>query len=88
MILFSDIDGTLLDVNRELSPRTISVVRELHQRGIPLILTSSRSPQQMIHLQKQASIEQLPMIAFNGALIVREQNIIFSKEIPDRKSVV
>lgn len=80
-IIFSDIDGTLLNKDRELSSLTKSVFREL-QRKVPVVLISSRMPQAMTHLQHQLEISHQPLICYNGALIIVDDQVIASTEIP------
>lgn len=65
----SDIDGTLLDSRRELSPRTIAAFRSL-DKNIPVILASSRMPGAMRHLQEELGILHHPMICFNGGYVL------------------
>jgi len=65
----TDIDGTLLDSNRELSQRTISAIKNLDE-DIPVILASSRMPSAMFHLQKQLDIVHHPLICFNGGYAI------------------
>lgn len=67
--LCTDIDGTLLDSSRELSPRTIAAFQRLSNE-IPLILASSRMPSAMRHLQQQLGILDHPMICFNGGYVL------------------
>jgi len=78
-LICSDIDGTLLDKNRELSIKTIAEIKKLST--IPFILISSRMPKAMLHLQRQLNITNLPMIAYNGGLIVHHNNVLHSSEI-------
>jgi len=78
-LICSDIDGTLLNINRELSPKTIAVIKELSQ--IPFILISSRMPQAMQHLQGELNINHLPLIAYNGGLIMEGEEVLHSTEI-------
>lgn len=80
-IIFSDIDGTLLNHDRQLSPLTIEVFRQL-QKDVPVVLISSRMPQAMIHLQKELEIQHQPLICYNGGLIIVEGQEVFSEEIP------
>lgn len=80
-IVFSDIDGTLLNADRELSPATIKAVKRLNNK-IPFVLISARMPAAMRHLQKQLEIDHLPIICYNGGLIIAEDEIIQSTEIP------
>ena len=41
-IIFSDIDGTLLDSNQKISFDTKKKIQELAKKGIPFVLASSR----------------------------------------------
>ena len=78
-LICSDIDGTLLNIDRELSPKTITVIKELSR--IPFILISSRMPQAMKHLQGELDISHLPLIAYNGGLILEGEEVLQSTEI-------
>ena len=81
-ILFSDIDGTLLDADRTLSQKTIKVLSELKNR-FPIVLISSRMPVQMYYLQEKAGILGMPLIAYNGALVLdKGGEVLHSIEIP------
>ena len=44
-IVFSDIDGTLLDSQNRVPVKTREAILELEQRGIPFVLISARSPE-------------------------------------------
>jgi Cof subfamily protein (haloacid dehalogenase superfamily) len=65
----TDIDGTLLDKNRQLSTRTIAAIRKL-DKDIPVILASSRMPSAMRHLQRELDILNHPLICFNGGYVL------------------
>lgn len=78
-LICSDIDGTLLNKDRELSKITINQVKRLSH--IPFILISSRMPKAMIHLQKEFGNTHLPLIAYNGGLLIDNGVIIDSTEI-------
>lgn len=80
-IVFSDIDGTLLDQHRELSAMTIEEIKRLRDK-VPFILISARMPAAMRHLQKQLEIEDLPVICYNGGLVLVDNEVISSTEIP------
>ena len=78
-LICTDIDGTLLNKDRELSAKTIQEIGRIKSE-VPVILVSSRMPDAMRHLQKQLGIEQLPMIAYNGGLVLLspgDQPIVF-----------
>ncbi|MEM7085028.1 MAG: Cof-type HAD-IIB family hydrolase [Bacteroidota bacterium] len=79
-LLCTDIDGTLLDKNRQLSALTISEINRIRPK-IPVILVSSRMPKAMRHLQATLGIEDTPLIAYNGGLILHGTQVIETTEI-------
>ncbi len=67
-LYISDLDGTLLNRNGELSNYSYSVIHELLQDGIPFTVASARS----LHTMKRILGDlpfQLPVICMNGAYI-------------------
>lgn len=68
-LLCSDIDGTLLNKDRELSKRTINIIHKI-KNTTPVVLISSRMPKAMRHLQYELEIPKHPLIAYNGGLIL------------------
>lgn len=73
-IVFSDIDGTLLNKERELSPATIAAVKKLENK-VPFILISARMPAAIRHLQQKLGIDNLPMICYNGGLVLVDNEV-------------
>lgn len=80
-IIFSDIDGTLLNKDRKLSELTKKVIRELNSQ-IPVVLISSRMPQAMRHLQDDLHISHQPIICYNGGLILVNDKPVSTTAIP------
>ncbi len=78
-LICSDIDGTLLNKDRELSAKTIAQIKRI--APIPFILISSRMPKAMVHLQKVLNCKHLPIIAYNGGLVLADNKILSSTEI-------
>ena len=78
-LICSDIDGTLLNKDRELSTKTIEVIKDM--APMPFILISSRMPQAMEHLQEELDITHLPLICYNGGLIIEGEEVVHSTEI-------
>ncbi|MBZ9627752.1 Cof-type HAD-IIB family hydrolase [Psychroflexus sp. CAK1W] len=83
-LICSDIDGTLLNAERDLSSKTISVIDKLKNK-VPVVLISARMPSAMRHLQKQLGIQNQPFVAYNGGLIsvnnVTKQSTTISFEL-------
>lgn len=80
-LICSDIDGTLLDKNRELSSKTKAVFSAL-KGNYPCVLISSRMPKSLRQLQAELGIQKDPIIAYNGSLILWEDQTLFSQEMP------
>ena len=80
-LICSDIDGTLLDKNRQLSKKTIAVLTQLG-KNYPLLLISSRMPKSLRLLQNEINIINHPLIAYNGSLILDGDKTLLSQEIP------
>ncbi len=84
-LICSDIDGTLLNKERELSTRTIQVMKKIKD-DIPVVLISSRMPKAMRHLQLEMDMQTHPLIAYNGGLVLSydegEAKTLLSIEIP------
>lgn len=79
-VMFSDIDGTLLNSNHEISARTRLSIRNLASRGVPFILVSARMPQGITPLQNVLGING-PIVCFSGALILDAENEEGTREI-------
>jgi Cof subfamily protein (haloacid dehalogenase superfamily) len=68
----SDIDGTLLNSERDLSPRLKSVIKKLPPE-FPLILASSRMPDAMRHLILDLGKHPQSLIAYNGGYVLSSE---------------
>lgn len=80
-ILFSDIDGTLLNGHHQIGERTKQKLRELDKRGIPLVLVSARMPDSVRLVQRELGCFR-PMICYGGALVLdEEQKGLYSRRI-------
>lgn len=69
-ILFSDIDGTLLDKERSISSATYQAYQRIRHFA-DLVLISSRMPKGMTYFQKALENESMPLVCYNGGLVLR-----------------
>ena len=74
-IVFSDIDGTVLNSKHELLTSTIEAVQKLALKNIPFVLVSARMPKAMKLIFDEMNVK-MPMISYGGALVLDEQNQI------------
>jgi Cof subfamily protein (haloacid dehalogenase superfamily) len=73
--LCSDIDGTLLNSIRDLSPRLKDAVNRF-PANFPVILASSRMPDAMRHLVNDLGKNPQPLIAYNGGFVLSSEGEI------------
>ena len=69
-VLFSDIDGTLLDKNRYISTQTYQAYQRVRHLA-DLVLISSRMPKGMIYFQTALANEHMPLVCYNGGLVLK-----------------
>ncbi|CUH77699.1 Glucosyl-3-phosphoglycerate/mannosyl-3-phosphoglycerate phosphatase [Tritonibacter multivorans] len=75
LIVFSDLDGTLLDHDTyDFSPALPAIAR-LKERGALLVLASSKTAREMSPLYKALDLSPAPMIVENGASFVRAEQV-------------
>jgi Cof subfamily protein (haloacid dehalogenase superfamily) len=77
-LVLSDVDGTLVTTEKQLTQTTILAVRRLADHGIRFTVTSSRPPFGLRMLVERLKL-QLPLGAFNGACLVQPDLSIMSQ---------
>lgn len=79
-IVFSDVDGTLVDNDHHPMPASAALIRHVAQL-MPLCLVSARSPEGLYPIQQQLGFEG-PLACFSGAYVLdHEGNELFSTVI-------
>ena len=85
-ILFTDLDGTLLNDQKQISEGNLAAIHMALEKGHKIVISTGRA---LTSAKKQAQALGLTMpgcyiIAFNGACIydIHEKKIIFSETIP------
>lgn len=74
-LIFSDLDGTLLDHNNYTFDQALPALNWIKKKNIPLILASSKTYEEMLHLQSELMIDH-PFIFENGSGIHFQKKII------------
>jgi mannosyl-3-phosphoglycerate phosphatase len=67
-VVFSDIDGTLIDIFTGQFNTTVKFVNQLREYGIPLVLCSSKTEAEQIELRRMANVSD-PFIVENGGAV-------------------
>jgi len=78
-----DLDGTLLDDRKQISPQTIAALEEVVERGVRVIIASARPPRSVRHIYAALKL-QTWQINYNGALIWDEpgKKTVFHRPLP------
>lgn len=67
ILIFTDLDGTLLNHHNYSWEEATPALEKLHKEGIPLILNSSKTAAEIIQLRKRLD-NRHPFVAENGAI--------------------
>ena len=73
-LLLADVDGTLVDSKKVVTPRALAAIQKLHERGIQFAVTSGRPPRGM-KMITEAIPMTAPVAAFNGGMIVKPNDM-------------
>jgi len=79
-LVISDIDGTLITSNHEVTEATRAAAAKLYDRGIELSLASSRPPRSIVPLADALNLRG-PFAAFNGALAVKRNGEVLARSV-------
>ncbi|MEK6299911.1 MAG: HAD family hydrolase [Acidobacteriota bacterium] len=79
-LVISDIDGTLITSNHEMTEATKTAASELAKRGIALSLASSRPPRSIKPLAEALGL-RTGFAAFNGALVVTASGEVLASSV-------
>lgn len=71
-IVFTDVDGTLLDAEHRVIPASCSTVQALVGLGIPFVLVSARMPEGLTTIQRAMGFSG-PLICYGGAYVLDEE---------------
>ena len=82
-IIFSDVDGTLLNSSHQISEETIQAIRALKLQDLPFVIVSARSPSGIYPILQKHQLS-CPIIAYSGALILDEDRNILDSHGFDR----
>lgn len=86
-IIALDLDGTLTNSKKEITPRTYDALMAAQQRGVKIILASGRPVYGMEHLAEQLRMEEYGgyVLAFNGGKLIdwRTKEVIMEQKLPN-----
>ena len=81
-ILFFDIDGTLIDMQKKcITPLMLSTLHKLQANGIRLAIATGRSPM-TVPLEEFPGVQFDVFITFNGSYCYDKDRVLFASPIP------
>ncbi|MEG0593506.1 MAG: HAD family hydrolase, partial [Coprobacillus sp.] len=78
-IVFSDIDGTLLNDQHQITEKTLQSIHLLQEKNIPFVIVSARSPSGIYSILNEYHF-MCPIIAYNGGVVLDEKKEIVFQE--------
>jgi Cof subfamily protein (haloacid dehalogenase superfamily) len=77
-----DLDGTLLDAKKQVSPPTLEAIRSICQNNVKVVIASARPPRSVRHIYKLLELDTW-QINYNGAVIWDEPagRVLFHRPI-------
>ena len=87
-LIAADIDGTLLNSRRELTPGTVRAVREAQRAGVLFTLCTGR-PLQGIRNYAFLLSPDVPVITYNGAMVLTAdtREILYERGLDDENAL-
>ena len=71
-IVFSDVDGTLLNQKHRMLDKTVDSIRQLKEKNIPFVIVTARGPSGIYPIFRRYRFV-CPMVCYSGALILDEE---------------
>ena len=85
-ILVLDIDGTLTNSKKEITPRTRAALRKAQEKGVKVVLASGRPTYGIMPVAGELELERFGgyILSFNGGQIINAQTgeAIYQKTLP------
>ena len=84
-LLVLDVDGTLLNKEKEISPRTLSTLLKIQQMGVRIVLASGRPTFGIRPIALKLELDKNDgfILSYNGGQIIsmQKEELLFEKRI-------
>ena len=84
-LLVLDVDGTLLNNQKEISPRTLAALLKVQQMGVHIVLASGRPTNGVMPIAEKLELNHYGgyILSYNGGQIINVQTgeLLFEKRI-------
>jgi Cof subfamily protein (haloacid dehalogenase superfamily) len=88
-LLAVDVDGTLLNNNREITEKTKRAIHQVIDRGVIFTISSGRPVQGVAMITEQLGVD-IPVITYNGAMVITgsSKKVIYSCTLREEDAVL
>lgn len=90
-IIFSDIDGTFLKVDKTTPELHAKAIKSVIDKGLKFVFVSARMPEAIYPITDALGLPHTPVISYSGGLVLTEtEEVIFDKKISadDAKAIL
>ena len=77
--IFTDLDGTLLNSQKTITPKPLKPSSNARQEALPLFFSSSRNLEGIEHIPKKYGIDCYISALGGGLIVDKDRKIIFEK---------
>ncbi|OWA34114.1 phosphatase [Saccharibacillus sp. O16] len=78
-IVFFDLDGTLLNDNKQINDSTRQAIAELKEKGHIVAIATGRAPFFFDHIREELDIDTY--VSYNGSYVVLEGQVLFTNPL-------
>ena len=85
-VIFSDVDGTLLNSRHQLTPLNRTAIQAVQRQGVPFVIVSARSPSGVATILRENGL-RCPVVCYSGALMLDESGaLLFHQGFPAQEA--
>jgi len=86
--IFIDIDGTLRNSNKEVTPRTIAAIKKVVEKGILIVLCSGRPKKYTEKISREVGASSYIITSNGGVIYDYNKNEVIHKIIVERQACI
>lgn len=77
-----DLDGTLLNSEKNISKKNIEILEKMHKKGVEIIIATGRSLKSTEIKVKELTVPH-DIICYNGAKVIKDGEVLYEKNLSE-----
>lgn len=82
MLICTDLDGTLLNAQHQISPATAAAIQRARVNGHAVVIVSSRPPRSVQAIAQALNLGDTPQISLGGGFMFAGKSVLSRSQIP------